>query len=77
MFAFAIARRRLTTINRWLKEHGYDVAKLWDNIDDAIIKTLISCQPVLRHNYRTCFPQHIQPGATRTATLAVADLIQT
>ena len=55
--------RRLTTINRWLVEHGHDVVKLWENIDDAIIKTLISCQPALKHNYRTCFPNHLQPGA--------------
>lgn len=57
------ARRRLTTINRWLAEHGHDVVKLWESIDDAIIKTLISCQPALKHNYRTCFPHHLQPGA--------------
>ena len=25
---------------------------------DVVIKTLISCQPILKHNYRTCFPNH-------------------
>ena len=25
---------------------------------DSIIKTLISAHPILKHNYRTCFPNH-------------------
>ena len=49
---------RITTINRWLIEHGYDVAKLWADIDDVVIKTLISAHSVLKHNYRACFPNH-------------------
>ncbi|CAF0940340.1 unnamed protein product [Adineta steineri] len=56
-------KRRITTINRWLAEHGYDVPKMWADIDDIIIKTLISAQSVLKHNYRACFPNHYRGSA--------------
>ena len=54
---------RITTINRWLTEHGYDVAKLWADIDDVVIKTLISAHSILKHNYRACFPNHYRGSA--------------
>ena len=54
---------RITTINRWLIEHGYDIAKLWTEIDDVIIKVLISAHPILKHNYRACFPNHYRGSA--------------
>ncbi|XP_078695447.1 tubulin polyglutamylase ttll6-like isoform X12 [Branchiostoma floridae x Branchiostoma belcheri] len=57
------SKRRITTINEWLEEHCYDVQKMWDDIDDVIIKTLISAHPILKHNYRTCFPNHIKGSA--------------
>uniref|UniRef100_A0A1I8HYV3 Tubulin--tyrosine ligase-like protein 9 n=1 Tax=Macrostomum lignano TaxID=282301 RepID=A0A1I8HYV3_9PLAT len=49
-------KRRISTINRWLAKNGHDVAKLWSDIDDVIIKTILSAHGVLRHNYRSCFP---------------------
>ena len=36
---------------------------MWSDIDDIIIKTLISAQSVLKHNYRTCFPNHVRTSA--------------
>jgi tubulin polyglutamylase TTLL6/13 len=54
---------RITTINRWLVEHGYDIAKLWSDIDDIIIKVLISAHSILKHNYRACFPNHYRGSA--------------
>ena len=54
---------RITTINRWLVEHGYDIVKLWADIDDVIIKVLLSAQSVLKHNYRSCFPNHYRGSA--------------
>lgn len=30
---------------------------------DAIIKTLITAHPILKHNYRTCFPNHNKGSA--------------
>ena len=55
--------RRITTINKWMRDNNYDVDKMWRDIDDVIIKTMISAHPVLKHNYRTCFPNHIRGSA--------------
>lgn len=44
-------------------EHGYDVGKLWAEIDDIIIKVLISAHAMLKHNYRSCFPNHYRGSA--------------
>ncbi|XP_064620214.1 tubulin polyglutamylase ttll6-like [Lineus longissimus] len=57
------SKRRITTINRWWKENGYNVDKIWADVDDVIIKTLISAHPILKHNYRTCFPNHVRGSA--------------
>jgi len=54
---------RISTINKWLKEHGYDVDKLWADIDEVIIKTLLSAHAVLKHSYRTCFANHYKGSA--------------
>ncbi|CAF0755345.1 unnamed protein product [Didymodactylos carnosus] len=56
-------KRRITTINKWLVEHGVDINKLWSEIDDIIIKVLISAHSVLKHNYRACFPNHYRGSA--------------
>jgi len=50
-------------VNGWLARHGYDVTRLWTDIDDVVIKTLISAHTSLRHNYRSCFPSHIRGSA--------------
>ncbi|XP_061666897.1 tubulin polyglutamylase ttll6 isoform X2 [Syngnathoides biaculeatus] len=52
------SKRKLTTLIRQLEAARADTAKLWCDIEDVIIKTLIVVQPVLKHNYRTCFPNH-------------------
>lgn len=41
-----------------MAEHSYDTSKLWADIDDIVIKTLISAHPVLKHNYQSCFSNH-------------------
>jgi tubulin polyglutamylase TTLL6/13 len=46
-----------------LAEHGYDLNKLWADIDDVVIKVLISAHSVLKHNYRACFPNHYRGSA--------------
>ncbi|XP_072038588.1 tubulin polyglutamylase TTLL13-like isoform X1 [Amphiura filiformis] len=56
-------KRRLSTIDEWYVENGYDKEKIWEDIHDVIIKTLISAHPILKHNYRTCFPNHIKGSA--------------
>lgn len=54
--------RKLSTLNAWLQEHSYDPRELWRDIEGIIIKTIISAHSVLRHNYRTCFPQYLSGG---------------
>ncbi|KAF0876236.1 TTL13 polyglutamylase, partial [Crocuta crocuta] len=56
------SKRKLSTLNAWLREHSYDLRELWGHIEDIIIKTIISAHSVLRHNYRTCFPQYLSGG---------------
>ena len=34
---------------------SYDVENIWNDIDDVIIKTLISAHPILKHNYRLVY----------------------
>lgn len=36
---------------------------LFVSFQDAIIKTLITAHPILKHNYRTCFPNHNKGSA--------------
>ncbi|VFV40748.1 tubulin polyglutamylase ttll13 [Lynx pardinus] len=56
------SKRKLSTLNAWLREHGYDPRELWGHIEDIIVKTIISAHSVLRHNYRTCFPHYLSGG---------------
>ncbi|CAL8069670.1 unnamed protein product [Calicophoron daubneyi] len=56
-------KRRITTLNRWFKDNGYDTEKIWNDVDDVVIKTVLCGYGVLRHNYRTCFPNHIASSA--------------
>ncbi|XP_071844450.1 tubulin polyglutamylase ttll6-like isoform X5 [Apostichopus japonicus] len=57
------SKRKTSTVNQWFDDHGYDKEKIWHDIHDVIIKTLISAHPILKHNYRTCFPNHIKGSA--------------
>ncbi|XP_069078760.1 tubulin polyglutamylase TTLL13 isoform X1 [Pleurodeles waltl] len=57
------SKRKLSTLNEWLKDHNYDTDKIWEDIEDVVIKTLIAAHPILKHNYRTCFPNHVAGSA--------------
>eukprot|EP00793_Prasinoderma_coloniale_P000943 PRCOL_00007033-RA len=48
----------LSTFVDYLASEGQDVDALWAKIKDLVIKTLISAQPLLAHNYRQCTAQH-------------------
>ncbi|XP_001358370.3 tubulin polyglutamylase TTLL13 [Drosophila pseudoobscura] len=52
------SKRKLSAINNWMRRHNYDVEEFWTNVDDVIIKTVLSAWPVLKHNYHACFPGH-------------------
>ena len=94
------SKRRITTVNKWFEDNGYDVKKIWHDIEvrppqggflsnlmallppssslsstfpalpsallypqDVIIKTLLAAHPILKHNYRSCFPNHNRGSA--------------
>ncbi|XP_017485281.1 PREDICTED: tubulin polyglutamylase TTLL13 isoform X2 [Rhagoletis zephyria] len=52
------SKRKFSAINNWLRRHNHDVDGFWANIDDIIIKTVLSAWPMLKHNYHACFPTH-------------------
>ncbi|ELV11733.1 Tubulin polyglutamylase TTLL6 [Tupaia chinensis] len=50
--------RKLSTFNLYMETHGYNMAQVWRDMEDVIIKTIISAHPIIKHNYHTCFPNH-------------------
>lgn len=52
------SKRKLSTLKAWMMDNSYNTTKLWEDIEDIIIKTLISAHPVVKHNYQSCFPNH-------------------
>ncbi|NP_001098994.1 tubulin polyglutamylase ttll6 [Danio rerio] len=57
------SKRKLSSFKKHMEDMSYDTEKLWTDIEDAIIKTLISAHPILKHNYQTCFPNHASGSA--------------
>lgn len=57
------SKRRISTVNQWFIDNGYNIKKIWADIEDVIIKTLIAAHPILKHNYRSCFPNHNRGSA--------------
>ncbi|KAM9003009.1 tubulin polyglutamylase TTLL6 [Sarcophilus harrisii] len=57
------SKRKLSTFNDYMDKLGCDTAKMWKDIEDIIIKTLITAHPIIKHNYHTCFPNHIMNSA--------------
>ena len=43
----------LGALQEWLEGEGHDYDKIWQDISDIAVKTVISIQPLLRHNYRS------------------------
>lgn len=52
------SKRTFGSFNKLLKNEGHNVNQLWRDIDDIIIKTVLSVKSELRHSYRTLFPNH-------------------
>ncbi|XP_074199092.1 tubulin polyglutamylase TTLL6 isoform X3 [Camelus bactrianus] len=52
------SKRKLSTFNAYMQSHGYNVEQIWRDIEDVIVKTIISAHPIIKHNYHTCFPSH-------------------
>ncbi|XP_024866412.2 LOW QUALITY PROTEIN: tubulin polyglutamylase ttll6 [Kryptolebias marmoratus] len=57
------SKRKLSSLNKLLESISCNTEKMWSDIEDIIIKTLISAHPVLKHNYHTCFPNHTAGSA--------------
>nr|XP_020460368.1 tubulin polyglutamylase TTLL6 isoform X2 [Monopterus albus] len=57
------SKRKLSTLNKILESSNCNTEKMWNDIEDVIIKTLISVHPILKHNYLTCFPSHTTGSA--------------
>ncbi|XP_044036050.1 tubulin polyglutamylase ttll6 [Siniperca chuatsi] len=57
------SKRKLSTLNKLLESINCNTDKMWNDIEDVIIKTLISAHPILKHNYHTCFPNHTTGSA--------------
>lgn len=57
-------KRSVTSVLKYIEEHekeqGITVEKLWNQIDDIAIKTLISAQPHLCHSYRSLQPDDLE-----------------
>ncbi|KAL1264458.1 hypothetical protein QQF64_004813 [Cirrhinus molitorella] len=57
------SKRKLSSFKTHMEAMSYDTEKMWTDIEDVIIKTLISAHPILKHNYHTCFPNHASGSA--------------
>lgn len=52
------SKRMFQSFNKLFEAEGHDVCKLWQDIDDIILKTILSIRPQLLHAYRAIFPSH-------------------
>lgn len=41
------SKRRITTVNRWFEDNGYDVKKMWHDIEVSYINIKLLCEFVL------------------------------
>lgn len=55
-------KRSIKYLNKYLRSNEYNVSKLWQQIYDLIIKTMILVEPHLLHAYRNCRPGAL-PGS--------------
>ena len=52
-------KRSLSSIWKYIDEHGGDSLLIFDQIKKNIVKTLCSVQPILAHTYRSCQPNDL------------------
>ncbi|XP_054851545.1 tubulin polyglutamylase TTLL6 [Eublepharis macularius] len=57
------SKRKLSTFNKHMVENGYETESIWKDIEEVVVKTLLSAYPVIKHNYLTCFPNHTMGSA--------------
>lgn len=52
-------KQLLSAVLAKLNDIGFDSAKIWQDICECIVKSLLSVQPVLAHTYRSCQPCNV------------------
>nr|XP_056719931.1 tubulin polyglutamylase TTLL6 [Euleptes europaea] len=57
------SKRKLSTFNKHMAENGYETEPIWKDIEEVVVKTLLSAYPIIKHNYLTCFPNHTMGSA--------------
>lgn len=50
------SKRSIKSLMKHLSHSGHDTTKLWRNISDLVVKTLIVASPQVTHGYRMCRP---------------------
>lgn len=53
------SKRRTSTITAWLTAQGLDARLVWNEVDDVIIKTVITAADTLKREYKMCFPRYL------------------
>ena len=51
------SKRSFAFLRNWLDEQKLPKEEIFKDMHDLIIKTIVTAHPILKHNYRTCFPQ--------------------
>jgi len=54
------SKRSMLAVFKQMAAEGVDIPKLQTDIEEVLVKTLISIQPDLTHNYRTCQPSDLE-----------------
>ena len=49
-------------LRQWMEDSNLDFGKMWGEIKDLIVKTVISAQPALAYNYRQALPAEQNDG---------------
>lgn len=51
------SKRSFAFFRQWLDENNLPKEQIFKDMHDVVTKTIITAHPILKHNYRTCFPQ--------------------
>eukprot|EP01062_Namystynia_karyoxenos_P016063 TRINITY_DN1585_c0_g1_i1.p1 TRINITY_DN1585_c0_g1~~TRINITY_DN1585_c0_g1_i1.p1 ORF type:complete len:785 (+),score=194.92 TRINITY_DN1585_c0_g1_i1:276-2630(+) len=51
-------KRDFNFLNRWLRQEGHDVEKVWTRIDQVVVKTFLAALPQIVHVYNSCLPHN-------------------
>lgn len=69
------SKRDFIAFNAWLAKRGWNSAKLWSQIDDVIIKTIICVYPLLKEKYGELFPDQYQHSISACFELLGVDIL--